>query len=553
MVPSRGALQVVERTVRRQGRAWPHRLAGALLVVLAGGVYLSTLYPGVRSGDSAELQLMSALLGVCHPPGYALEVVAGKLFSVLPIGPSIAWRVNLMQAICGVAGALALYGTLHRLTKQILPGFVAALTLAFSTIYWMHSVIAEVYVFCGMFLLLGVYTSVRFVMSDRAIWLYATAVLWGVCVGSRPSEVFVLPALVGLWLGFRRSVRLSPGRVAKALSLAVLPFVFMIGFYMARENPALLHARDDALRDEILEVGTPVSELPFSARLREAVLYSVGLKAAGRADFTAFAWQRIGWDLNKYGWLLSGAGAFGDRFSENETRGNPLIDLRQREQGRGTSIGVLGLLLALAGMTRLRKYVGAVLLGLAMFLGNLLYYLYMHPVDNLQFTIPGLTGLALLIGLGVAPRESPRGGRWSLMYQFGCLAAPAFLLVTNYRVVNFRTGEFRQHAELAAAVKQTPLPDRPAIITMYSRAQRLRYVYWIDAGRTDVRVIVFRERFGHEELRRLVAGLHVRGYTPLISAEMVARDPANRMLVAGTPRELAEVGLILAASPTPER
>jgi len=528
------------------------RAAWILLAIVLGGVYLATLYPGVRLGDSAEIPLMSALLGVCHPPGYALEVVFGKLFSMLPFGPSVAWRINLMQAVCGVVGALALHGTVRRLTGQILPGLVAALTLAFSSIYWMHSIVAEVYVFYGMFLLLGIYTAVRFLMSDRGGWLYLSALLSGVCVGGRLSEVLILPALVGLWLGFRRRVRLSPRRIATALLLAVLPFVFTICFYMVRERPALLHARDDALRDEILEVGPSFSELSFGGQLWEAVCYSAGLRGAGRADFTAFSWERVGWDLNKYAWLLSGLGTLGDRFSEAEVAASPLVAFRQREQGRGTSIGVLGVLLAVLGIARRRRQRGAVLLGVGLFVGNLVYYLYMHPVDNLHFTLPGLAGLAVLIGLGVSTRStvgstgSAKPRRRSLVYQLACLVVPGFLLLSNFTVVDFRTPIERERVELGALVRQTPLPDNSAIIAAYWRAQRLRCFYWVDGNRTDVRVLVFRERFGEEELRRMISGLRNRGYTVLVSAEVIGRETTKQMFAQWTPPELIRVGLFLA-------
>lgn len=549
MTSSRGARESAEAALgSTQVGAWANRLACVLLVVLLGGIYLATLYPGVRAGDSAELQWMCALLGVCHPPGYALEVVVGKLFSVLPIGSCVAWRINFMQAVCGVVGCLALYGALRRLTGQIPPGLVAAMTLAFSTIYWRHGTAAEVYVFYSMFLLLGVYTAVRFLTSDKAGWFFLTALLLGICVGGRPSEVLILPALAGLWLGFHGRVRLSLGRIAAAVLVGVLPFVFSVCFYMVRENPALLHARDDALRDEILEVGTPFPKLPFSQRLREAISYSVGLKGAGREDFTAFSWRRVGWDLNKYAWLLSGVGAFGDRFSEVDTRNDPVVAFRQREQGRGTSISAIGVLLALVGITRWRRQRGAVLLGVWLFVGNLIFYLYMHPVDNLHFTIPGLAGLAVLIGLGVstrpvgsAVRTRPRGK--SLVYQAACFMVPGFLLVGNYGVVDSRTPEVREHLALGALIKKTPLPDKPAIIAMYSRAQTLRCLYWVDAGRTDVRVLIFRERFGREELQRMVTGLRAGGYTVLFGTEAISQEETKRMLARWTPRELIDVGL----------
>lgn len=533
-----------------------NRLVCAALVVLLGTVYLLTLYPGVSKGDSAELQYMCPMLGVCHPPGYAVEVVVGKLFSLLPIGPNVAWRINFMQAVCGVVGCLALYGALRRLIGQILPALVASTTLGFSTIYWMHCVRAEVYVFYSMFLLVGLYTAVRFLTSDKSGWLWLTALVLGVCIGGRPSEVLVLPALVGLWLEFRGRVRLGLGRLAVAIAIAVLPFVFAVGFHAVRENPALLHARDDALRDGILEIGTPFPELSLPQRLSEAVGYSVGLKAAGRADFTAFSWRRLGWDLNKYAWLLSGRGALGNRFPEGKTRHDPLVPFPAREQGRGTSIGTLGVLLAVIGLWRGRRRRGVVLLGAGLFLGNLVYYAYMHPVDNLHFTIPGLAGLTVLIALGLSARTDAGSTArmkpgWSLAGRLACFLVPAFLLATNYRVVGPATPEVRDHLKLGALVKRTPVPDDVVIIATYSRAHTLRCLYWLDAGRTDVHVLILRERFGREEVRRLVNGLIAREYSVLISTETIAKDNARRKLAQHTPRELVNIGLFHPPPRTP--
>jgi hypothetical protein len=537
-----------DATARRLwgGGAQYNRLACGALVVLLGVVYLTTLYPGVASGDSAELQYMCPLLGVCHPPGYAIEVVVGKLFSLLPIGPNIAWRINFMQSICGIVGGLALYGAIRRLTGQILPALVGATTLAFSTIYWSHSVAAEVYVFYGMFLLLGIYTAVRFLASDKARWLYLTALFLGICIGSRPSELFVLPALAGLWLGMRGRARLSPLRIGLSVLVAVLPFVFTVCFYVAREDPRLLHARDDALRDRILGLGTPFPERPLAERLREAFVYSTGLGASQREKFTRFSLDQLAWDAKKYGWLLSGGGAFHDRFPRRDPRVDFDGYLLWREQGQGTSVGALGLLLALAGLWAWRWQRGGLLLGLGLFLGNLVFYFCMHPVDNLQFTIPGLAGLAVLVGLGAARRPAGRDRRWSLVYPLACFVVPVFLLVTNYRYVDPMTPETREHLELGQLVKETPLPNNPVIIGTYSRVHTLRCLYWIDAGRTDVRVLIYRERFEGDELLRLVRTLRQRGYAVLFSSEAITKEDRKRVLAGWTPRELVDVGLFWA-------
>jgi hypothetical protein len=87
------------------------------------------------------------------------------------------------------------------------------------------------------------------------------------------------------------------------------------------------------------------------------------------------------------------------------------------------------------------------------------------------------------------------------------------------------------------------LPDSPAIIAGYGRAQTLRCLYWVDADRTDVRVLVFRERFGGQELQKLVNGLDARGYTVLLSAEVIGIETTRQMFARWTPPELVRVGL----------
>src|SRR5262245_7011703 len=87
-------------------------LIGLLLALIAGGVYVLTLHPGVGDGDAAELQFCSPILGICHSPGYPFVVLAGKLFTLLPLGGDAAWRVNVMTAFFGVLGVLFLYGAI---------------------------------------------------------------------------------------------------------------------------------------------------------------------------------------------------------------------------------------------------------------------------------------------------------------------------------------------------------------------------------------------------------------------------------------------------------
>jgi len=258
-------------------RRWPHALAVGGLLALPGGVYLLTLAPGVGRGDSAELQYMSPLLGICHPPGYVTEVLCGRLFSLLPIGANVAWRINLLMAVCGTLGCLALYGTVRRITGRVLPALAAATTLGFSSIWWSHSLLAEAYVFYGSLLLAAVYCLTRLVETNGARWLCLTALALGICLTGRPSELFVMPGFVGLWAATRAKVRFNARRLAAGAALLVLPLAFSVGYITWRENPRLLHARDDALRQQILAARSPHPR-STPQRLGQALYYALGLK-----------------------------------------------------------------------------------------------------------------------------------------------------------------------------------------------------------------------------------------------------------------------------------
>ena len=211
--------------------------AGAGLALFLFTIYTATMLQGVDAGDSAELQFMSPLLGVCHPPGYAIEVCFGKLFSMLPFGPSAAWRINFMMVISGTAGCLALYGTIRRITGSIIAGVVGALTLGLSSIYWSFSVAAEVYVFYAMFLLWGLYCIVRFIDSKRSVWLYAAAAVLGICTADRISEILIMPGFLLLWASVRKEVKLSILQLLAAAIVFILPFLFTVSFHLIQNHP----------------------------------------------------------------------------------------------------------------------------------------------------------------------------------------------------------------------------------------------------------------------------------------------------------------------------
>jgi hypothetical protein len=117
--------------------------AAAALPPLA--VYAATLNPTVPAGDSGELIAAAATLGVAHPPGYPLYVLAGHVWMrLLPVG-GVAWRLNLFSAACAAGAAAALALAVRRLGGSRWAALAGAWTLAFSAPTWKVAVVAEAF------------------------------------------------------------------------------------------------------------------------------------------------------------------------------------------------------------------------------------------------------------------------------------------------------------------------------------------------------------------------------------------------------------------------
>src|SRR5687768_7094763 len=107
-------------------------------------VYLRTLAPTVSGGDSGEFVAVACATGVAHPPGYPLYTMLAKLFTFIPHG-TVAWRVNLLSAICGSAAAVMIALVVRRWTSNHWAGVVAGGLFAFSPLIWRYAIVAEVF------------------------------------------------------------------------------------------------------------------------------------------------------------------------------------------------------------------------------------------------------------------------------------------------------------------------------------------------------------------------------------------------------------------------
>jgi hypothetical protein len=123
---------------------WDSLLAAVLFI---GGLvaYVSTLAPTVLDGDAALFQYTPSVLGVTYPTGYPTYILLGRLWTTVVRIGSVAYRMNLLSAMCGALALAILYPALRRLLENRLAALLAVLIFATLPTYWRWATEAKIY------------------------------------------------------------------------------------------------------------------------------------------------------------------------------------------------------------------------------------------------------------------------------------------------------------------------------------------------------------------------------------------------------------------------
>ena len=98
----------------------PSYLAAGLTGLGVFLLYLITLAPTTAMWDASEYIAAAYTLGLPHPPGNPLFVLIGRVFSILPIAPSVAMRINVLAAVCSALSATMWF----LITERVLVGWL---------------------------------------------------------------------------------------------------------------------------------------------------------------------------------------------------------------------------------------------------------------------------------------------------------------------------------------------------------------------------------------------------------------------------------------------
>ncbi len=200
-----------------------NQILAGITFLLSLIVYLFTVAPTVSFWDCGEFIATSYTLGVPHPPGSPLFLIIGRIFSMLPIGSDIAYRINLISPLVSAAAVLLLYliivkvvahwrGEIRTKADAIIAfggAFIGAMVFAFSDSHWFNAVEAEVY-------------SISTFFTAIVVWLILH---WSERAEKPGNERYIL--IIAYMMGLAIGVHL--------LNLLALPFIALIVYFKKQD------------------------------------------------------------------------------------------------------------------------------------------------------------------------------------------------------------------------------------------------------------------------------------------------------------------------------
>lgn len=220
-------------------RRWPISGLEAALFLFFLALYTLTRAPGLLPADAGEYQLTGAMLGIAHPPGFALYTLLSRAAALWPFA-SPAASINWLSALLAAVSLALLYRIVVRLTALPLAGVAAALLLGGSTTFWAQATTANIRMpaaAAALFALdrLLAYRQALATTNERAhgrtlAWL---AFALGLGVAHHASLVFIA-AMFGLY-----AVWLRPAVLRRPWPLLVGLIPFAAWLYLPLRGPAV--------------------------------------------------------------------------------------------------------------------------------------------------------------------------------------------------------------------------------------------------------------------------------------------------------------------------
>lgn len=158
--------------------------------------YATTLAPGLTwangGADGGDLITAAATGGIAHPSGYPLYLLLAQTSQAIPIG-TLAFRTNLLSAVCSILAALALQTFLRRQNISPNIALIAGLAFGLAPAIWGQSVITEVYTLQSLLLILFLWGLLEEKIPGGE---WTRGLLFGLSLSNHVTTLLLIPLLL---------------------------------------------------------------------------------------------------------------------------------------------------------------------------------------------------------------------------------------------------------------------------------------------------------------------------------------------------------------------
>jgi hypothetical protein len=467
------------------------RIAALAVGLIALGLSLWRLMPGVGFWDTAEFQMVGPVMGTAHPTGYPTYVLIGWLASVLlaPIGEA-ALRMNVLSAILVAVGAAVTVDLVRRLSGSLALGVVAAIGVAVTPIVWAIGTHADPH-------------ALHFTLVAIILWLL---VRWEQARLGSPMDPDVEPAperADRLLLAAAVVVGLSVGN--HSLTLLLGPPILL--FVVAVEPGIVRRRRFIAANIAAFAIPTILVRLEMILR---AGWFRAPFVYADPSTFSGFWYVTLGAQF--HGWVTDPFGDVGKRIGD-------LVAIASGQFGPLAPLILVALLLTIARQPRYALLSGTTFV-LTCFFNSVYpdgaidrYYIGPILIAWTWLAIAAATILDGLIGRDVAWDDRTGGSREGMgVFRPAALAlvgilliAPSLLALPARATIVDRTDDVAAQV-WTDEVLATLEPDA-VVVSWWSYSTPLWYATIVDGRRPDILIIDDRNRLDQNlgELDQVIA------------------------------------------------
>ena len=442
-------------TSRSRLRAWLEQLDWFALATFALPLllYWRTLAPTIYNLDSAEFTTAVATNGIIRATGYPLYLVVGKLWSWLPLGGDMGYRMNLFSAFLGALTLLQGEYILRRLQVEPWLRLGALGLLATAPYFWAMSLIAEVYTLHTALMAGVILALLRWRDQPTPFRLALPIFLMTISLGNHMATVLLVPGAV---------------------------------WYVLTSQPAQFkNWRVWAVGGTAVLLGLTIF-LVLPLRYASQPLFNYAGEYDASGTFHAVNLQTF----TGFWWLITGQSFAGQMFGYQMSDVWPQVaaygmQLWAAFLGIGIGPGLLGLVI----LTRRNWRLGGMLL--IMFLANAIFYISYRVIDKNTMFLPTYLIWAMWLGVGYqqlthwlcSPTQS-RSVAWRMNFLAVCAVGVAVIL--NWGLVDL--SDDWSTREMAEAILQEVEPNA-LVLGWWDTVPAVQYLQLVEGQRPDVQTI----------------------------------------------------------------